>query len=100
MPTIEFTGAVYCVGETLGRSHETVTTDTLIASPSSPGGFAVTPVTANVSRQIGAIWQIGYNIKWYFQGMGTVDAANTYNAKILARQAQLQQQKEAQSSNI
>jgi outer membrane protein TolC len=94
MPTFDFSGAVYGIGETLGHSTETRTFDTLVPSPASPGGFAVTPVTADINRRIGAVWQIGYNIKWYFQGMGTVDAANTYGAKLLARQAQLQQQKE------
>ena len=91
-PTFDFNGNVYGVGETLGHSTETVNFDTVVTTPT--GALALQPTTARVSRQIGGIWQIGYSIKWHFQGMGTVDAANTYSAKILARQAQLEQQRE------
>ncbi len=93
-PTFDFNGNVYGIGETLSKSYDTVNVNALTVIPNSGGVTTSVPTQARVSRQLGGVWQIGYNIKWYFQGMGTVDAANTYSAKILARQAQLQQQRE------
>ncbi len=91
MPTFDFSGNVYGVGETLSPAHRIISSNVIAVS--STGTAVSTPITISENRRLGAVWQIGYNIKWNFEGMGTVAAAETYSARYLARQAQLEQQK-------
>jgi outer membrane protein TolC len=91
LPTFDFNGDIFGVGETLSPSTRTVTTNT-IGIAAGGGSVVAAPITLNLNRRIGGIWRIGYNLSWQFEGIGTVASANTYNAKLLARQAQLQQQ--------
>ncbi len=92
LPTFDLTGGVYGVGETLSPATRTATVSGLAVGP---GGSSVitAPITIHEDRRISAIGFIGYKLNWEFTGMGTVEAANTHYAKLLARQAQLQEQK-------
>lgn len=87
-PSLEFTGDVYGIGRSLGPSYQNVTTPITLPGASSP-----TLVNKRVNRQVSALWTIGLNMRWNFEGLGTVDTANTYAAKLQARQAMLQKQK-------
>lgn len=88
-PSMAFTGNVFGIGETLGRHTELVP----ITLAGVTGGAAGTATTNLVprQRQITALYTIGVNVNWNFEGLGTVDAANIYAAKLTARQAVLQQ---------
>lgn len=86
-PSFAFSGNVLGIGETLGKQTELVPI-TLAGITSGSGGAALR------NRQITALYTIGVNVNWNFEGLGTVDAANTYAAKMTARQALLEQQRE------
>jgi OMF family outer membrane factor len=45
-------------------------------------------------QHMAALYTIGFNLNWNLPGVGTVDAANVATAKVQARQAALQAQKE------
>lgn len=83
-PSVALSGNVFGIGETLGRSTELVPI-TLAGAATGAGGVAPR------QRQITALYTIGVNVNWNFEGLGTVDLANTYAAKLTARQAVLQQ---------
>jgi len=89
-PSLAFSGNVYGIGETLGRHTELVP----ITLAGVTGGGTAGTVTTNLAprqRQITALYTLGFNVNWNFEGLGTVDAANIYAAKLTARQAVLQQ---------
>jgi len=83
-PSVALSGNVFGIGETLGRSTELVPI-TLAGAAVGAGGLVPR------QRQITALYTIGVNVNWNFEGLGTVDLANTYAAKLTARQAILQQ---------
>lgn len=85
-PTFAFTGNVLGIGETLSKDTEM----SPITLAGSAGGATV---QVPRQRQITALYTLGFNFKWDFEGLGTVDAANIYSAKMKARQAGLEQQK-------
>jgi outer membrane protein len=87
-PTMAFTGQVLGVGETLSKQKELV--PITLAGATGVGGGA-TQGLAYRNRQITPLYAIGFNLNWNFEGLGTVDLANTYAAKLAARQAGLQQ---------
>ncbi|MBK9770823.1 MAG: TolC family protein [Candidatus Obscuribacter sp.] len=84
-PTFAFTGNVLGIGETLSKDTE--------MSPITLAGAGGSVVQVPRQRQITALYTLGFNFKWDFEGLGTVDAANIYSAKLKARQAGLEQQK-------
>jgi outer membrane protein TolC len=84
-PTFAFNGNVFGIGDTLGKETQQL----LVTNPST-GANSI----ANRQRQITALYTLGVAVNWKFEGMGTVDAANTYAAKMTARQAALEQQRE------
>lgn len=86
-PTFQFNGSVLGIGETLSKSYELVPI-TLAGVTAGTGG------TALRNRQITALYTLGVNFNWNFEGLGTVDLANTYAAKADARQAILKQSQE------
>lgn len=85
-PTFDFNGRVLGIGETLSK-------DTEIRPITLVGPAGITSTQGAHQRQITALYQLGFNVGWNFEGAGTVDAAKIYEAKLRARQAQLDQQK-------
>ncbi len=81
-PNFAFSGNVLGIGETLSKQYELAP----ITLAGAAGGVGVR------SRQITALYTLGVNVNWNFEGLGAVDLANTYAAKMTARQAGLQQQ--------
>lgn len=86
-PTVAFTGQVLGIGETLSRQKELVP----ITLAGATGASGTSQGLAYRNRQITPLYAIGVNVNWNFEGLGTVDLANTYAAKLTARQAGLQQ---------
>lgn len=82
-PTMAFNGNVFGIGDTLRRETQQIPVTTTT-------GTTVVPR----QRQITALYTLGVSVNWNFAGMGTVDAANVYTAKMTARQAALDEQKE------
>ncbi len=115
-PNIQLTGNIFGIGETLSDSTVTVPSTfqpvvvsggPLAATPvapiptlTSPGGAPLSglafPVGAvrsppvTVSRQIAALYTIGFRINWNLGGLGAPDAAGIQAARYAARQAHLQ----------
>ncbi|CAN5325950.1 hypothetical protein BH11CYA1_BH11CYA1_21230 [soil metagenome] len=85
-PTFAFSGNVLGIGETLSKQYELAPITLAGAGGSGNGGVGIR------SRQITALYTLGVNVNWNFEGLGAVDLANTYAAKMTARQAGLQQQ--------
>lgn len=81
-PNFAFSGNVLGIGETLSKQYELAP----ITLAGAAGGVGVR------ARQITALYTLGVNVNWNFEGLGAVDLANTYAAKMTARQAGLQQQ--------
>ena len=81
-PNFAFSGNVLGIGETLSKQYELAP----ITLAGAAGGVGVR------ARQITALYTLGVNVNWNFEGLGAVDLANTYAAKMNARQAGLQQQ--------
>lgn len=84
-PNFAFSGNVLGIGETLSKQYE-LAPITLAGAGVGSGGVGVR------NRQITALYTLGFNVNWNFEGLGAVDLANTYAAKMTARQAGLQQQ--------
>lgn len=81
-PNFAFSGNVLGIGETLSKQYELAP----ITLAGAAGGVGLR------NRQITALYTLGVNVNWNFEGLGAVDLANTYAAKMTARQAGLQQQ--------
>lgn len=84
-PNFAFSGNVLGIGETLSKQYE-LAPITLAGAAGGAGGVGLR------NRQITALYTLGVNVNWNFEGLGAVDLANTYAAKMTARQAGLQQQ--------
>jgi outer membrane protein TolC len=85
-PNFAFSGNVLGIGETLGRSTE-LSPITLPGATGGAGGIGIR------QRQITALYTLGFNLNWNFEGLGTVDLAKIHEAKLEARKAQLEQVK-------
>jgi outer membrane protein TolC len=85
-PSFAFNGNVLGIGETLSKSTELAP-----VTLATVGGNSVAQVPRQ--RQITALYTLGFNVNWNFQGLGTVDAANIYAAKLDARKAALESQR-------
>jgi len=90
MPTFRTYGTVFGIGETLSDQTR------LSLNPITlPGTFINQRVVPHlVSRQIQAVYTIGYQVQWKLTGLGTSDLADIKSAKYQARQAQLESNKE------
>lgn len=85
-PSFAFNGNVLGIGETLSKSTEL---SSITLAGASGGG----PVQLPRQRQITALYTLGFNLNWNFEGLATVDAANIHAAKLRARQAQMEAQR-------
>lgn len=90
-PSFNFFGNIYGIGETLSNSYKTVNNPITLAEAASFGGNGL---SRRVSRQIGPLYTLGYQVNWNFEGLGSVDLANVISAKAQARQAQLEMVKQ------
>lgn len=79
-PTFQFNLNGLGIGETLGSNHE--------------GIVGLNGSITRRNKQITPLLAVGYQVNWNLEGMGTVDAANTYAAMMNARKAQLECNKE------
>jgi outer membrane protein len=79
-PTFQFNLSGLGIGETLSSSHE--------------GVLGLNGAIKQRNKQITPLLAVGYQVNWNLEGMGTVDAANTYAAMMNARKAQLESSKE------
>ncbi|HEY9867726.1 MAG TPA: TolC family protein [Candidatus Obscuribacterales bacterium] len=88
-PTFQFFGNIFGIGETLSDSFRTVTVPAPVTLPGNQQF-----IQRRVSRQIGPLWTIGYEIKWNIEGMGVADLGNVQAARAQARQASLEVSKQ------
>lgn len=91
LPSFQFFGTAYGIGETLSNSKETVTTNLnpITLTPAAAGAPGV-PFQRKVSRQISPLYTLGYAINWNFSGMGMTDLGNVESARAQSRQSMLE----------
>ncbi len=99
LPTFQFFGTAYGLGETLSNSKETVTSalSPITLAPATTGTPGSIPVQRQVSRQISPLLTLGYGLNWNFNGMGVTDFGNIEAARAQSRQSMLELNKKLNS---
>lgn len=89
-PSVQMFGNIYGIGETLSDSSRVTLAPVTLGTASTT--TSVGP--KRLSRQIGPLYTLGYQVNWAFEGLGISDLGNIESAKYQSRQSMLELNKQ------